>query len=330
MPRSARIDIPNLLQHVIVRGIEKRDIFNDDDDRRQFVKRFSNLLVSTETDCFAWALLDNHFHLLLRPRQIPLAQFMRRLLTGYAVTFNLRHRRSGHLFQNRYKSIVCDEEEYLLELVRYIHLNPLRAGLVPTIVELDRYLWCGHAVLLGKGDLPGQATAEVLARFGKSPRTSLRRYRSFVEDGIAMGGRSDLVGAGKQRRQPAPDHPEEREQRDSRVLGSGDFVEQLLLHTEAEPIPAKVPLEEIIARVREKFDLSLTELTSQTRAQRVANARSIICHLAFACGHRGVDIARRLGITGSGVTIAAQRGKKVISEDPGLFAMIDGLGWLRI
>lgn len=145
-----------------------------------------------------------------------------------------------------------------------------------------------------------------------------------------MGGRSDLVGAGKQRRQPAPDHPEEREQRDSRVLGSGDFVEQLLLHTEAEPIPAKVPLEEIIARVREKFDLSLTELTSQTRAQRVANARSIICHLAFACGHRGVDIARRLGITGSGVTIAAQRGKKVISEDPGLFAMIDGLGWLRI
>ena len=148
MPRSARIDIPNILQHVIVRGIEKRDIFSDDEDRHSFVERLSNLLVSTETDCFAWALLDNHVHLLLRPRQIPLSKFMKRLLTGYAVTFNLRHRRSGHLFQNRYKSIVCEEEQYLLELVRYIHLNPLRARIVSTINELDRFDWCGHAVKL--------------------------------------------------------------------------------------------------------------------------------------------------------------------------------------
>lgn len=322
MPRSARIDIPNLLQHVIVRGIEKRAIFNDDDDRRQFLKRFSNLLVSTGTDCFAWTLLDNHCHLLLCPRQIPLAQFMRRLLTGYAVAFNLRHRRSGHLFQNRYKSIVCDEEDYLLELVRYIHLNPLRAGLVPGIEELDRYPWCGHAVLLGKGALPGQTTAEVLARFGKSISTARRSYRLFVQDGIAMGGRSDLVGAGEQRRQPAADQPVERELRDSRVLGSGNFVEQLLLQAVAEPMPVKVPLEEIIERVRGKLDLSLAELTSQTRTPRVASARSIICHVAFACGHRGVDIARRLGITGSGVTIAAQRGKKAIAEHPDLLAMI--------
>ena len=325
MPRSARIDIPNLLQHVIVRGIERRDIFNDDDDRRHFVKRFSDLLAATGTDCLAWTLMSNHFHLLLRPRHISLAKFMKRLLTGYAVTFNLRHRRSGHLFQNRYKSIVCDEEPYLLELVRYIHLNPLRAGLVPTMDELDRYAWCGHAVLLGKGDFPGQATAEVLARFGKSVSASRRCYRFFVEDGIAMGSRSDLVGSGKQRRQPTPDYPEEKDLRDSRVLGSGEFVEQLLLHAESEPPRAKVPLEEIIESVRGNLGLSLTELTSKTRAQRVANARSIICHVAFACGHRGVDIARRLGITASGVTIAAQRGEKAISAHPDLLAMISGL-----
>ncbi len=177
----------------IVRQIENAS-FTDDDDRRQFVRRFSDLLVSTETDCFAWALIDNHFHLLLRPRQIPLARFMRRLLTGYAVTFNLRHSRSGHLFQNRYKSLVCEEEEYLLELVRYIHLNPLRAGLVKTIDELDGYPWCGHAMLMGKGDLPGQLTAEILTRFGKSISGARRRYRLFVEDGIAMGRRKDLVG----------------------------------------------------------------------------------------------------------------------------------------
>ncbi|MHB1397418.1 MAG: transposase [Trichloromonadaceae bacterium] len=81
-----------------MRGIEKRTIFNDDDDSRRFLKRFSNLLVSTGTNCLARTLLDNHFHLLLRPRQFPPAQFMRRLLTGYAVAFNLRHRGSGHLF----------------------------------------------------------------------------------------------------------------------------------------------------------------------------------------------------------------------------------------
>jgi REP element-mobilizing transposase RayT len=325
MPRSARLDIPNLLQHVIVRGIEKCQIFNDDDDRRNFVKRFSDLLITTETDCLAWALLDNHAPILLRPRQTSLSIFMRRLLTGYAVTFNLRHRRTGHLFQNRYKSIVCDEEEYLLELVRYIHLNPLRAGLVATLDELDPYAWCGHAVLLGNRDLPGQTTAEVLARFGKTLITSRKRYRSFVEDGIAMGRRKDLVGPGKQRRPLAPDQPEQ-EARDSRVLGSGDFVEQLLLHAEANAALATVSLDEIIERVCDKLGLSQAELTSQTRVQRVANARSIICHIAFACGHRGIDIARRLGITGSAVTVAGQRGKKVIAEHPDLRAMMNRAG----
>ena len=157
MPRSARIDIPNILQHVIVRGIEKREIFTDDEDRRRFVKRLSNLLVSTDTDCFAWALLSNHLHLLLRPRKTTLGNFMKRLLTGYAVSFNLRHKRLGHLFQNRYKSIVCEEESYLLELVRYIHLNPLRAGIVSSLEELALYPWSGHAVLLGNRACPGTA-----------------------------------------------------------------------------------------------------------------------------------------------------------------------------
>jgi putative transposase len=321
MPRSARIDIPNLLQHVIVRGIEKRDIFMDGGDRHNFVKRFSELLIATETDCFAWALLDNHFHLLLRPRHILLGKFMRRLLTGYAVTFNLRHQRTGHLFQNRYKSIVCDEEAYLLELVRYIHLNPLRAGLVKTLDELDRYSWCGHAVLLGRKELPGQETTEILARFGKTVGTSRRRYRLFVEDGIAMGHRQELAGLGTLPRQSVPDGSE-GEMRDPRVLGSGDFVEQLLMHTESDPPNSIVSLDEIIERIRGELGLSLAELTSQTRAQRIAYARSLICHIAFSCGHRGVDIARRLGISGAGVTVAAQRGKRLIDEHPDLLAMM--------
>jgi REP element-mobilizing transposase RayT len=319
MPRSARIDIPNLLQHVIVRGIEKCKIFTDEDDRRQFLMRFSALLISTETDCFAWALLDNHFHLLLRPRRIPLAQFMRRLLTGYAVTFNLRHGRSGHLFQNRYKSLVCEEEAYLLELVRYIHLNPLRAGLLTSFDELDSYLWCGHGMLMGKGGLPGQVVAEVLSRFGTSGSSARRRYRLFVEDGIVLGNRNDLVGSGMQRRQSMLERPEEREQRDARVLGDGDFVVELLRQTGTHPPPAKVPMEEIIARVCRTLELPLSELMSQSRSPRIAHARSIICHLAFAGGHRGVDIARCLRLTASAVSIACMRGEKAIEQHPTLF-----------
>lgn len=121
MLRHARIDIPGLLQHVIVRGIEKCPIFLDDQDRENFLSRLRVLLSESGTDCYAWALLVNHFHLLLQPKQRTLAEIMRRLLTGYAVAFNLRHHRAGHLFQNRYKSIVCDKDPYFLELMRYIH-----------------------------------------------------------------------------------------------------------------------------------------------------------------------------------------------------------------
>ena len=168
MPRVARLDIPGLLQHIIVRGIERREIFMDDLDRRRFLDRLSELLEETETRCYAWSLIPNHFHLLLLPTRFQLAVLMRRLLTGYAVTFNLIHQRVGHLFQNRYKSIVCDKENYLLELVRYIHLNPIRSGLVKTLEELDRYPWSGHSVLMGFSNLEGQVVDEVIEHFGRT------------------------------------------------------------------------------------------------------------------------------------------------------------------
>ena len=105
MPRKARIDAPGALHHIIVRGIERRRIFSDDQDRDNFVERLGDIVTETQTCCFAWALIPNHAHILLRTGQTPLATVMRRLLTGYAVSYNRRHRRHGHLFQNRYKSI---------------------------------------------------------------------------------------------------------------------------------------------------------------------------------------------------------------------------------
>jgi hypothetical protein len=146
---------------------------------------------------------------------------MRRLMTGYAVTFNIRHRRSGHLFQNRYKSVVCEEDPYLLELIRYIHLNPLRAGLVKDLKELDKYPWAAHSAILGRRKNPlipsipsssyksagetkrksairnrksemslaGKTTMDVLLYFGKTKRVARRRYREFVKKGIDQGKR---------------------------------------------------------------------------------------------------------------------------------------------
>ena len=120
MPRKARIDAPGALHHIICRGIERRKIFRDVEDCHRFLDRMGEVLLDTVTPCFAWALIPNHVHLLFRTGQTPLPTVMRRILTGHAVYFNGRHRRHGQLFQNRYRSILCQEDSYLLELVRYI------------------------------------------------------------------------------------------------------------------------------------------------------------------------------------------------------------------
>ena len=150
MPRLARLDAPGVLHHVIIRGIECRRIFKDDKDRDNLVNRLQELLPETNTSCYAWALLHNHAHFLFRTGDTGLSTLMRRLLTGYAVSFNRRHGRHGQLFQNRYKSIVCQEDAYLLELVRYIHLNPLRTRKDLILLDLNKYRYSGHRVLMGK------------------------------------------------------------------------------------------------------------------------------------------------------------------------------------
>jgi REP element-mobilizing transposase RayT len=182
-----RIDIPGVLSHVLVRGIERRPIFSDDFDRSFFVERLGRLLAETGADCLAWALMTNHAHLLLRPRAVGLTPLMRRLLTAHALRYNLRHRRAGYLFQNRFKSLPCEEQGYLLALVRYIHLNPYKAGMFTPLEDLDRYPWTGHAALMGnKALLAGQAIGEVLALFASGQRAARRRCRKFMGEGMGQ------------------------------------------------------------------------------------------------------------------------------------------------
>ena len=227
MPRRPRLDAPGCLQHVIVRGIERREIFRDDRDRENFLTRLGKVLQDGEAKCFAWALMPNHVHILLRTASTPLPRMMRRLLTGYAVSFNLRHQRSGHLFHNRYKSIVCEEDSYLLELVRYIHLNVIRAGLLEQMDQLARYRWCGHSVLMGYEKRDWQTTEGVLSYFGRKRSYARSKYRQFVADGITIGRRKELTSGGNRGRREEND-AEIFVKSDPRVLGSDRFVEMLL------------------------------------------------------------------------------------------------------
>jgi len=320
MPRNVRLDLPGLLQHVMVRGIEQRDIFIDDEDRRLFLERFLRLLVDTGTKCYAWSLMSNHFHLLVVTSHCSLGHFMRRLLTGYAVTFNRRHGRVGHLFQNRYKSIVCEEETYLLELTRYIHLNPLRAGLVKSMNELDRYPWSGHAVLLGTGKKEGFATGEVLCRFGRNRTEARRRYREFVADGVSQGRRDDLTGGGLRRSQGSKGSAVAPESFDQRILGGGSFVDSLLEHEQLQDKLAKPwPLPDLIDLVGSKLSLPVDEILRPGKKRLPSAARGLVCYLAVRrLGYKGKDVGRELSLSGAGVSIAARRGETFLKSHKGL------------
>ena len=159
-------------------------------------------------------------------------------MTGYALWFNRTHRRHGHLFQNRFKSILCQEDIYLLELVRYIHLNLIRARLVKDLDELGRYPYCGHSVIMGKVKNPWQDTEDVLGMFGEKVGAARRAYRAFVEKGIGEGRRQDLTGGGLLRSaggwEGVKALREEKvyQRNDERILGDGEFVGRLLASAE--------------------------------------------------------------------------------------------------
>ena len=235
MPRLSRLDAPGVVHHVIIRGIERKNIFRDNVDRDNLLERIRELIPKTKIVCYAWALLPNHAHFLFRTGETNLSTLMRRLLTGYAVSFNRRHKRHGQLFQNRYKSIICQEDVYLKELVRYIHLNPLRAKNITDVAELNNYPYCGHSVLMGKAKRKWQDTEYVLSCFGRKSGEARRRYLSYLKQGIEQGRRPELVGGGLIRSLGGWDvvknirlKGHDRLKGDERILGESDFVLEVL------------------------------------------------------------------------------------------------------
>jgi len=324
MPRTARLDIPGLVSHVIIRGIERRKIFRDDQDRGFFLHRLSSLLVKTETDCLAWALLPNHIHMLLRPKSNTLATIMRRLLTSYAVTFNKRHKRSGHLFQNRYKSLICDEESYLLTLIRYIHLNPLQAGLVDGIEDLTSYPWSGHAVIMGKRSLPGQVTGEVIERFGKTKKKGRAGYASFIAEGAELPSPKPQQPGGLRRWLAVQVGEDDTLARDDRILGSETFCRRVIPELSDMALPSQRSLVELQTMVANQFSLAPELLLRRTRQSGVAEARALLCWLAVRREHHsGAGVARALCMSRAGVCLAIRRGEQLLVDKPELSESLD-------
>ena len=325
MPRQPRLDLPDVLHYVIVRGIERRDIFADDADKEHFLARLSSLLTNSATKCFAWALMSNHFHLLLMPTAVTLAETMRRLLTSYAVYFNRKYQRSGHLFQNRYKSIVCEEEPYFLEIVRYIHLNPLRAGMVGDLEALERYRWSGHAVLLGRVTMEGQETDTVLSRFGKSRVRAQRGYRQFIADGVATGRRDDLIGGGLKRSLLGCGASREIIAYDDRVLGSGDFVEMVSPGNDGVERGKRPPsLTDLCQKICSATGVTPEQLRSPGKERTVARARAIFCCLAFTkYGYTGKAAGQEVGLGPVGASRAVRRGREILQREPEIQASIE-------
>jgi putative transposase len=328
MPRKSRIDAPGALHHVMVTGFDRNEIFVDKKDYSAFMDRLGDLLIETGTSCYAWALIPNHFHLLLRTGNVPISVLMKRLLTGYVVNFNRRHNRYGHLFKDRYKSILCQEDSYLLELVRYIHLNPVRAGLVREYKELSGYPYCGHGAIMGRRKIKWQDMDYVLGLFGNKESGARGEYGRFVRNGIEQGSRPDLTGGGLLRSHGGWTGVKllretgNCQKSDERILGDGQFVKEVLEKAEEgfnERYQLKAKgynLNKLIKRVAKITRLTPDQITDGIRDSKRTKARSILCY--WAAEKLGVpqsQLALMLNRTQSAIVYAVRRGRVVVEAN---------------
>jgi hypothetical protein len=249
---------------------------------------------------------------------------MRRLMTGYAGAFNIRHWRAGHLFQNRYKSIVCENSPYLLELVRYIHLNPLRAGLVSSLDELQQYPWTGHSVLMGVAERPWQETMEVLSCFSKDIATARKNYETFLAEAKDVKSRRDLMvgGVGRRATGESPGEHDRTELSDERVLGSGGFVEEVLKRSQDKALARAMAwggipsLECLTKRVAEKAGVETNDLLAKGRTAIVSRAKAVLIYAGTEYLGKSIEeMAEVTEMSGQAAGKARMRGEGLLTEE---------------
>jgi len=261
MARKPRIHFPGALYHVITRGNRRQGIFLDEKDLQRFLTYLSDCKKRFPFRLYAYALLKNHLHLLVEVEETPLSRIMQTLLFAYASYFNRRHGEVGHLFQGRHKAILCDKDAYLLELVRYIHLNPVRANIAK---RPEDYRWTGHLSYLGRGTEHLIDEGFVLDQLGQNRTLARRRYRQFVWEGISSG------------------HDERYYQvKDQRYLGEEGFIDRVERESkEPEGWVYDIPLEGISREVCRTTGIEEDKLSTATRDREGARGRAVVAYLA--------------------------------------------------
>lgn len=324
MPRSKRINISGGVYHVITRGIERKEIFKDAADRKEFLSRLATNLAKTKSKCFAWVLMPNHIHLMIKTGSGSLSDVMHGLLTGYAVYFNKKHKRHGYLYQNRYKSVLCQEDAYFQELVRYIHLNPVRAKMVKGIDGLDDYSWSGHAAIIGAHENKWQDIDGVLVWFGRRRNEAIKEYKKFIENGIGNKPAIDFSGGGLIRsaggwlRLIHLRNNNQYQKADERILGDTEFVDKMLQEAEEKINKQELllrqgwNLEKLAQKVCGIFNISASDLRRKGRSNSISRAKMLFCYWGKSeLGATGRQTGDYLGISRPAVCMNIAKGAEL-------------------
>jgi REP element-mobilizing transposase RayT len=287
------------------RSVPRTDLFLDDRDRNAMVQLLKRYIRETGCRCYAWALMRNHYHLLLRTGELELWRTMKPLNMRYAQYHAKRYGRRGPLFGDRYKSIVTQDQNYVQELVRYVHLNPLRAGVCRSLRVLDSYRWTGHSVLMGRQPNLFQDTRAVLARFGSRAAGARQAYRDFLQDGLSSDEETGCEQAVR-----SSNRGRERGRSAQRwVIGDPEFVAKVMSDAEARRLRVSRLEREgrdlawLAAKVCRGVKISPHELAVRHRGGPISDARQEFC---FVCtreyGVRATDVAAYLGISPGAVS----------------------------
>ena len=292
---------PGLLYHVIVRGNQRRKTFLSGADYQAYLERLGRYRGKFGHTIHAYCLMPNHVHLLVESSSEPLAKFMQGLQQSYSQYYNLRHRKTGHVFQGRYKAIVCEKDEYLLQLIRYIHLNPVRAGIVK---EPEQYGYSGH-----RAYLEGKATEVIDPRKVLGLMGGKARYQAFVRDGMKQGHKEAYY-----------------EVEDQRFLGAEGFAEKLQDEHEQPKAKKRRPLDKVVEQLGKELGTDGTALKSGDRTWPVSKARTMIGHvLVRRQGYALGEVARYFGRDAATVGILIGRLAARTAEDEALRREIDRL-----
>jgi putative transposase len=290
MPRHPRIHAPGLLYHVMARGNNGQKVFASDQDYEAFLDQILVVRGRYPFYLYAYVLMPNHFHLLLEVQEAPTARIMQSLLTGYVRRFNRIHRHKGHLFQGRYKAIVCDRDSYLMELVRYIHLNPQRAKMVR---QPGQWPWSGHGEYLQTNHRGLIDPSPVMDEL-RTPK----RYEAFIREGAKQPYRAEW-------------HPGEQ----APFLGPGEFEKKLARPRKKDFRRQPLALEVLMRRVAKQSGIDPQAVRGGGRTRLLGEVRRRFIEAAvLEQGYRPVEVAVFLGCHASNVSRALQRTANAIKQ----------------